>query len=53
VYKQLNHPIAGILDFEVCNFEVSNNAVLKMIIHTPLLDTNTADKMKLLMDAGK
>lgn len=50
VYKQLNHPIVGVLDFEVCNFEVSNDAVLKMIVHTPLLGTDTADKMKLLID---
>ena len=50
VYKQLNHPIAGILDFEVSNFDVSDNSGLKLIVHTPLSGTDTATKMKLLMD---
>ena len=48
-YKQLNHPIAGILDFEVSNFDVSDNSGLKMIVHTPLSGTDTAAKMKLLV----
>jgi transcriptional regulator with XRE-family HTH domain len=51
VYKQLNHPIVGSLDFEVCNFEVLNSAALKMIVHTPLSTTNTADKMRLLIES--
>lgn len=50
VYKQLNHPIAGTLDFEVSNFDVSDNSGLKMIVHTPLSGTDTAAKMKLLLD---
>lgn len=49
IYKQLNHPIVGILDFEVCNFDVSNNSMFKMIAHTPFLGTDTADKMKYLI----
>lgn len=49
-YKQLNHPTAGILDFEVSNFDVSDNSGLKMIVHTPLSGTDTATKMKLLLD---
>ncbi|TGE34985.1 XRE family transcriptional regulator [Desulfosporosinus fructosivorans] len=49
-YKQLNHPIAGILDFEVSNFDVSDNSGLKLIVHTPLSGTDTATKMKLLLD---
>lgn len=47
-YKQLNHPAAGILDFEVSNFDVSDNSGLKMIVHTPLAGTDTAAKMKSL-----
>ncbi len=50
-FKQLNHPLAGILDFEVCNFDVSDNSGLKLIIHTPLSGTDTAGKMKSLIDA--
>jgi len=48
-YKQLNHPIAGILDFEVSNFDVSDNSGLKLIVHTPISETDTAAKMKLLL----
>lgn len=50
VYKQFNHPIAGLLDFEVSNFDVSDNSGLKMIVHTPLTETDTAAKMKILLD---
>jgi transcriptional regulator with XRE-family HTH domain len=49
-FKQLNHPIAGLLDFEVSNFDVSGNSGLKMIVHTPLTQTDTAKKMELLMN---
>jgi hypothetical protein len=52
-YKQLNHPSAGILDFEVINFDVSDHSGLKMIVHTPLSGTDTATKMKLLLDEQK
>ncbi len=48
VYKQLNHPVAGILDFEVSNFEVADNSGLTLIAHTPLSDT--AEKMKSLIE---
>lgn len=50
VYKQLNHPVAGILDFEVSNFDVSDNSGLKLIVHVPLSETDTATKMKSLLD---
>lgn len=50
VYKQINHPAAGILDFEVSNFDIADNSGLKMIIHTPLPGTDTAAKMKSLLD---
>lgn len=49
-YKQLNHPIAGILDFEVSNFDVCDNSGLKLIVHTPVPETDTAAKMKSLFD---
>lgn len=50
VYKQLNHPIVGILDFEVSKFDVSDHSGLKLIVHTPVSETDTAAKMKLLLD---
>lgn len=49
-YKQLNHPQAGRLDFEVSNFDVSDNSGLKMIVHTPSPGTDTANKMKILLE---
>lgn len=52
-YKQLNHPVAGILDFEVCNFDVSDHSGLKLIVHTPFQGTDTAEKMKSLLDHVK
>jgi transcriptional regulator with XRE-family HTH domain len=49
-YKKLNHPIVGILDFEVNNFEMSDNIGLKLIVHVPLHGTDTAAKIKSLLD---
>lgn len=40
-YEQLNHPLTGILDFEVSNFDVSDNSGLKLLVHTPLPGTDT------------
>lgn len=50
-YKQLYQPIAGKLDFEVSNFDVSDNYGLKMIVHTPLSGSDTATKMKALLES--
>ncbi len=49
-YKKLNHPTAGILDFEVNNFDVSDNSGVKLIIHVPSPGTDTSAKMKFLLD---
>lgn len=51
-YKNLNHPIAGLLDFQINNFEVSGNTGLKMIVHVPLPESDTAAKMNALMAAS-
>ena len=51
-YKQLSHPVAGLLDFEVSNFDVSDNSSLKIIVHTPSPGTDTAAKMKSLLLGG-
>lgn len=47
--KQLNHPDLGILDFEISNFDVSDNSGLKLIVHVPLSETDTAAKLKTLL----
>lgn len=47
--KQMKHPVAGVLDFEISNFDVSDNSGLKMIVHVPLSETDTATKMKTLL----
>jgi transcriptional regulator with XRE-family HTH domain len=49
VYKQLRHPEVGMLEFEVSKFDVSDNSGLTLTIHTPLLGTDTADKMRALL----
>lgn len=49
-YKQLNHPTVGLLDFEVCKFDVSDHSGLTLIIHTPKPGTNTSTKMERLME---
>lgn len=49
VYKQLNHPVVGILEFEVSNFDISDNSGLKMIVHIPLPKTETDEKMRILL----
>lgn len=48
-HKQLNHPIAGKLDFEISNFAVSDNSGLKLIVHVPVAQTATAAKLKSLL----
>lgn len=49
VYKQLKHPLVGMLDFEVSNFDVSGHSGLRMIVHTPLPETETSIRMSLLL----
>ena len=52
-HKKLNHPIVGILEFEVNNFDVTDGTELKLIVHVPLPKTDTVDKMKLLLPDNK
>lgn len=46
VYKILNHPKLGRLEFEVCNFNMADDSGLKMIVHTPKAGTDTGSKIK-------
>jgi transcriptional regulator with XRE-family HTH domain len=50
VYKQLNHPVAGILDFESSCFDVPDNSGFRLFVHVPVSETDTAAKMKSLVD---
>lgn len=50
VYKQLNHPVAGRLDFESSSFNVPDYSGYKMFVHVPLSGTDTGDKIKRLLD---
>lgn len=50
IYKQLKHPVAGTLDFEISNFDVSDNSGLKLIVHTPAAGRDTDTKIKLLLE---
>lgn len=49
VYKQLNHPVAGILDFESSSFDIPDNSGFKLFVHVPLSGTDTVTKMKSLL----
>ena len=51
--KKLNHPIVGLLEFEVCNFELADQRDLKMIVHTPQAGTDTAAKMRALREKNE
>jgi transcriptional regulator with XRE-family HTH domain len=49
INKKLNHPIAGKMEFEFSSFDVSDNPSLKLIVNTPLRDTDTSKKMNFLL----
>lgn len=48
VHKKLNHATAGILLFEFSSFEVSDNSGLKLIVNTPVANTDTGAKLQAL-----
>lgn len=51
LYKQLNHPQVGQLDFEINNFDLADHSSLKMAVHVPMPGTDTAEKMASLLNA--
>lgn len=50
VYKHLNHPAAGIIEFESSCFDVPDHSGFRLFVHVPLPGTDTAEKMKALVD---
>jgi len=50
ITKQLNHPVVGLLDFEICNFDIPDNSGMKMVVHSPFPETDTIEKMKELLN---
>ena len=48
IHKKLNHLIVGTMAFEFSSFDVSDNSSLKLIVNTPLSETDTEMKVKLL-----
>lgn len=49
IYKQLNHPIAGRLDFESSSFDIPDHSGYRLFVHVPRQGTDTASKMILLL----
>ncbi len=48
--KKLMHPVVGEIIFEFNSFGLSDNDGLKLMVNTPLKDTDTTSKMKILLD---
>lgn len=50
IYKHFNHPTAGALDFESSCFDVPDNSGLRLFTHVPLPESDTAVKMRFLLE---
>jgi hypothetical protein len=48
--KDIEHPLVGCLKFENTTLQVPDMPELKIIIHTPLPETGTLEKLQQLMD---
>ena len=49
VYKLLNHPIVGRLEFESSCFDIPEHTGFRMFVHVPLSGSDTESKMKRLL----
>lgn len=49
IVKYIVHPTAGKMRFDFSSFNVSNYPGLKLIVNTPCAETDTAEKVKLLL----
>jgi hypothetical protein len=50
--KNLEHPLVGCLRFEQTTLQVPTQPELKLMIYTPLPETDTLKKLEQLMDQG-
>lgn len=50
--KDIEHPLAGCLRFEHTTLQVPTQPELKIMIYTPLPETDTLEKLQQLMDRG-
>jgi transcriptional regulator with XRE-family HTH domain len=48
-HKLLHHPVVGDLDFDILWLKTVDSSELRLLIHTPRLETNTAEKIQRLM----
>ncbi|WP_344638503.1 helix-turn-helix transcriptional regulator [Kitasatospora cystarginea] len=49
LYKQIAHPVAGLLNFESTQLRVPERPDLTIVLHNPELDTDTAAKLEWLV----
>ena|SRR6266567_2395595 len=50
--KDIDHPLVGRLMFEHTTLQVPTMPELKIMIYTPLPETDTLEKLQMLMDQG-
>lgn len=51
--KEINHPLAGCLKFEHTTLQVPTQPDLKIMIYTPLSETDTLEKLQQLMNQSQ
>jgi len=47
-HKLLNHPLAGLLVLQAKTFDIAGHSDLRMVVYTPVSDTDTAAKLAML-----
>jgi hypothetical protein len=52
-HKRIKHPEAGRMTLEHTSFAVTDQADMKLIVHTPLVDDRTAGKLDGLLRASR
>jgi transcriptional regulator with XRE-family HTH domain len=49
MYKKIDNPIVGRLNFEYSSFQILDNHNFKLLVNTPAPDTDTAEKVNFLL----
>jgi len=52
-HKRIKHPVAGRMTFEYTSFAVTGSADMKLVVYTPLVADQTAEKLDALLAASK